>query len=194
MERNGNGIERLTDCECGQPEEGRKTFLCARHNVRKTAHYQKLCSTDSGYFKAWEEGHGPGQFGKPPDTPTPAESPCLANKTWKYAVALAKWVKAGRPVRSEAEIQRIFVEVCQPCGSFEPRNTECRVCGCGEKLPGIVKVVAATLEAALGRLNGMQYRLLRKIAMATEECPKGKEKWLTPEPAECHYRKTKENS
>ena len=45
-----------TECECTGPG------WCDRHQVRKTAHWVKLCQTRRDYWEAWEEGRGPGQL------------------------------------------------------------------------------------------------------------------------------------
>lgn len=34
---------------------------CERHQVVKSPHWVKLCQTREDYFRAWEEGRGPGQ-------------------------------------------------------------------------------------------------------------------------------------
>jgi len=77
---------------------------------------------------------------------------------WSAAEAHVKWLAAGCPVRSEAEIQEAF-EICHSCNEFEPHasKTDCGTCGlCG-----------CHLKRAGGILN--------KIRMATEHCPI--EKW-----------------
>ena len=48
----------MTECEC--PAAG----LCQRHKVRKHARWHQLCQSNPAYFQAWENGHGPGQFGE----------------------------------------------------------------------------------------------------------------------------------
>ena len=45
----------MTDCEC--PASG----YCKRHNVHKTNGWHELCRTKESYFRAWENGIGPGQ-------------------------------------------------------------------------------------------------------------------------------------
>lgn len=44
-------------CECTIPTGG----FCERHQVEKPAHFVKLCQTNLVYFRAWEQGRGPGQ-------------------------------------------------------------------------------------------------------------------------------------
>jgi hypothetical protein len=76
-------------------------------------------------------------------------------KVVRYTRALSKWIKAGRPVRGESEIIRIFTENCVKCESFEERSSSCGHCGC--------------------RVNQSTIAPLNKIAMKTEQCPE--EKW-----------------
>jgi len=77
----------------------------------------------------------------------------LFSRAYRYTRALSRWIKAGRPVRSEEEIKRIFEICCEPCEGYAEGT--CRHCGC--------------------RVNLMAAATLNKIAMATEECPL--EKW-----------------
>jgi len=80
-----------------------------------------------------------------------SDRPTFFNRTYRYARALARWIKAGRPIREEAEIKRIFETCCKPCEAYDAKSSSCRCCGC--------------------RVNLMQAPPLNKIAMATEECP-----------------------
>lgn len=47
----------MNDCQCDIQEGG----FCQRHQVQKAKHWVKLCRTNERYWKAWEEGRGPGQ-------------------------------------------------------------------------------------------------------------------------------------
>ncbi|MHC4686763.1 MAG: hypothetical protein ACYTEW_20995 [Planctomycetota bacterium] len=69
-----------------------------------------------------------------------------------YAQALARWTAAGFPVRSQAEVGRIYEEFCTPCTYLV--GGRCRKCGCG--------------------VNQSRVAVLNKIKMATEDCPEGK--------------------
>ena len=69
-----------------------------------------------------------------------------------YAEALARWITAGRPVRSDAEVVDIHRFLCRPCPFYH--RDKCRECGCRVRLDGPA--------------------VLNKIKMATEHCPKGK--------------------
>lgn len=84
---------------------------------------------------------------------TPAlPEPGLAQQAWTYASAVEKWLLAGSPTRTQAEIDRIFA-ICQSCPMFVAEaRPRCRLCGCS--------------------LNKAPHGLMNKIAMATEGCPK----------------------
>ena len=86
-----------------------------------------------------------------------SEKQSIFDLTYRYTRALYRWIKAGRPVRSEEEIERIFETFCVPCEAYEVESSSCQHCGC--------------------RVNRLQAAALNKIAMATEECPL--EKWGT---------------
>lgn len=82
------------------------------------------------------------------------EKQSIFNLAYRYTRALSRWIKAGRPVRNEEEIKRIFETHCAPCEACDKQTSTCRHCGC--------------------RVNLMKAAPLNKIAMATEECPLGK--------------------
>lgn len=73
---------------------------------------------------------------------------------YRYARSLSRWIKAGRPVRSEDEILGIFTTYCQECEFMDHDYSRCKVCGC--------------------HVGTIPSPLLNKIAMATENCPEGK--------------------
>jgi hypothetical protein len=77
----------------------------------------------------------------------------ILNLAFRYTRALSRWIRAGRPVRSEEEIKQIFEIFCLPCEAYEEPTSSCLYCGC--------------------RVNRTQAAMMNKIAMATEECPLG---------------------
>ena len=84
------------------------------------------------------------------------KSPCsVGGKVLRYGKAVARWVKAGRPVRTPDEVARIYDDLCRPCDDFDVEKETCKVCGCP------VRKSAKALR--------------NKIGMATEHCPG--EKW-----------------
>lgn len=75
-------------------------------------------------------------------------------KAVHYTRALARWIKAGRPVRNEAEIFHILNTFCLSCESYDPQRSTCLHCGC--------------------RVNTSPSAATNKLAMGTERCPVGK--------------------
>ncbi len=74
-----------------------------------------------------------------------------------YGKAVARWIAAGRPVRTDAEVRVIFHTHCRRCDQFDPERQKCRLCGCR---------VAE---------SGPAYR--NKLKMATERCPRDPPLW-----------------
>lgn len=144
----------MTGCECGE-HAGDRAFFCERHKLKKYAPWLALCQTQQAYFDAWEEGRGPGQLVPlPPDPPLEPEiieagkRIGITTQLRRYAKALKRWAAAGFPVRSDADVDRIYAELCVPCGHF--KDGHCTKCGCKLKS----KIVARS-----------------KITMSTESCP-----------------------
>ena len=81
---------------------------------------------------------------------TPTDLPPLLVRGLNFAAAMFRWVAAGRPVRSQSEIDERLA-ICQSC----PQLVEnvCQKCGC------------ACVE---------ENSVLNKLALATEKCPIGK--------------------
>jgi hypothetical protein len=46
---------------CPLPTTGDGWFWCERHRCKKHPHWVTLCIAGEEYFRAWEEGRGPGQ-------------------------------------------------------------------------------------------------------------------------------------
>jgi hypothetical protein len=80
--------------------------------------------------------------------------PTLKRRIVSYAKAVGRWAGAGRPVRDEGEVRRIFERLCRPRERFDGRRGTCKVCGCRVRKSGSA--------------------LVNKIKMATEHCPEGK--------------------
>ena len=53
-------IKPVTPCECHFAKIGEGGF-CARHHIKKSAHFGKLCATRQDYFNMYEACAGPGQ-------------------------------------------------------------------------------------------------------------------------------------
>lgn len=80
----------------------------------------------------------------------PCPGPTPTQRLWNYATAVRRWILAGRPQRSDREIQALL-EICQSCVHYA--DNVCRKCGC--------------------RLGG-KHALVSKLRMRTERCPIGK--------------------
>ncbi len=82
----------------------------------------------------------------------PPDPPGLVRRAASYAAAVARWTAAGRPERSDKEVERIFHQFCKTCDWFDPDKQICRGCGC--------------------RVAEGGYAVQNKIKMATENCPR----------------------
>ncbi len=82
------------------------------------------------------------------------QTPGAGARVKSYTKAMLRWIKAGRPVRSDIEVARIFDTICRPCEHFDEGRGSCTVCGCKVSRSGSA--------------------LRNKLAMMTENCPKGK--------------------
>lgn len=86
---------------------------------------------------------------RPPTTPGPVK------RILTYTQAVAEWIAAGRPERSDEDVQHIYKELCEPCSWRKRRSDICRGCGC--------------------RVAAYGMAITNKIKMATQHCPR--EKW-----------------
>ena len=80
--------------------------------------------------------------------------PSLAKRILTYTQAVAEWIAAGRPERSDEEVQHIYKEHCEPCSWRKRRSNVCRGCGC--------------------RVAAYGMAVTNKIKMATQHCPRNK--------------------
>ncbi len=86
----------------------------------------------------------------------------LTSQAWNFAKATARWIMAGRPVRSPERIAEIYKTHCQPCENFVPHpkgdadKGSCGLCKCSCKV---------------------QAAVFNKIRMGTEACPMNPPKW-----------------
>ena len=70
-----------------------------------------------------------------------------------WAVALVRWQKAGRPQRTDEEVQYI-VWICEVCDDYKADEKRCRICRCG----------VSTGDMAI----------CNKARLKTEHCPQNK--------------------
>jgi hypothetical protein len=81
--------------------------------------------------------------------------PAVSLQLWSFKEALIKWNKAGRPTRTQEEVEHIHREFCAvPCEWYDEEAKRCRGCGC--------KVTTGSIA------------IFNKVKMATEHCPKDK--------------------
>jgi hypothetical protein len=71
----------------------------------------------------------------------------------RWLKAVRRWLKAGRPIRSDAEVEEIVTRLCPECprGLWRPKRGYCFKCGC--------------------RISRSRNGFLNKARMATEHCP-----------------------
>ncbi len=79
------------------------------------------------------------------------EYPAAVKQLKNYYLAVERWVRAGRPVRSNKEVKAIHTDFCVKCDWHDPKQHRCKGCGCKVRPNGIA--------------------VLNKIKMATENCP-----------------------
>ena len=82
--------------------------------------------------------------------PTPPEPPNWMIRGWNFTQAMSRWVSAGRPMRTQAEIDERLA-ICQSCDQL--RGDQCSKCGC-----------------TCVQTN----QVINKLALSTEKCPLGK--------------------
>lgn len=87
-------------------------------------------------------------------SPDDRQMPSIFRRATTYAEAIIEWTAAGRPERSQDEIDNIYDTYCSRCKRFNPENQRCLDCGC--------------------RVSNKGLAIFNKIRMATEHCPKGK--------------------
>lgn len=132
---------RLRDDPCG---DYRMKRPCACDKCDKgqpwTNHQCRLCwlfHNDERYARLWSEPH----------------QPTILERVDRVSKAVRKWIAAGSPVRTAAELSQCFA-ICAGCDKYQPGALpvadKCGQCGCF---------------------------LSAKARMATEACPLGK--WPT---------------
>lgn len=88
----------------------------------------------------------------PPEVPEPPQPPGIVRRAISYAEAVAQWTAAGRPVRSDKDVEQIFNRFCKCCRWYDRPKKICKGCGC--------------------RVADNGYAIRNKIKMATESCPR----------------------
>lgn len=86
-----------------------------------------------------------------PAIPEVPQTPGTLKRLMTWSEAMAGWVLAGRPERTDAEAKEIWLKYCSKCTWYDPDRKLCKGCGCN---------VSANGQPALN-----------KIKMATQHCP-----------------------
>ena len=122
----------------------------AKCNDASKDHYHRLVKPiDCRRCLGLEQEEAPANDAPPEPPPEP---PGIVRRAISYTEALARWTAAGRPERSDKEVERIFHQCCKTCKWYDPEKQICRGCGC--------------------RVAESGYAVLNKIKMATENCPR----------------------
>lgn len=80
----------------------------------------------------------------------------------RYGRALARWIAAGSPLRSDERVNQILDEHCYGCELFTGQTCGHKRCGC--------QIRSAEQDSQFG----VAAPLVNKLRMATEACPDGK--------------------
>ncbi len=84
----------------------------------------------------------------------------------RYARAVQRWIDAGRPNRTDEEIERIFRDYCEACPYLKESRCTHKNCGCQirnstkDKIPFLSWLIPSAM--------------LNKLRMGTEVCPDGR--------------------
>lgn len=83
----------------------------------------------------------------------PPDYPPMTMQMWTYKEALLRWAKAGRPKRTQEEVEQLHSQFCSKCEWYDKEQSRCKGCGCKVTLGGLA--------------------VFNKLKMKTEKCPKG---------------------
>jgi len=84
--------------------------------------------------------------------PSAPEYPALLMQLMSWKEAVKKWREAGKPVRSDEEVNAILEQHCKACSWYDKDKRRCKGCGCKVTDGGIA--------------------VFNKVRMATEHCPR----------------------
>lgn len=90
-------------------------------------------------------------------SPSNNKMPGTIAKGVRYSKAMLRWIKAGKPTRTEEQINELLV-ICKSCDFFNSEANACSKCGCN--------------------INSQVSGLKNKLAMATERCPDNPPRWV----------------
>lgn len=97
-----------------------------------------------------------------PQTTTPrttlVKPPILSTRFYSYCSAIARWVRAGMPTRTQEQIEQVH-QICLDCEYLLHKHTDKQKCGkCG-----------CNISLEMSKRN--------KLYLATESCPLDPPKW-----------------
>ena len=96
----------------------------------------------------------------------PLTLPPIGTQAVRYLTAIERWRAAGKPERTDEEVDQILREHCSQCVYFDAGRCKHEQCGCR------VRSSAGERETFLGRY--VSRGLVNKLRMATERCPLNK--------------------
>ncbi|KPK54278.1 MAG: hypothetical protein AMS22_06135 [Thiotrichales bacterium SG8_50] len=85
----------------------------------------------------------------PEDIP---DFPAVKKLAVSYWQAVKNWIKAGRPIRTDTEVNHLHATYCSQCNWYDKKSQRCKGCGCKVRAEGAA--------------------LMNKIRMETEHCPR----------------------
>lgn len=83
-----------------------------------------------------------------------------------YVTATMRWEAAGRPVRTDEQVDAILADHCATCPYFADARCTHPLCGCQ------IRSSAGERQQLLSWL--IPAAMLNKLRMATERCPDGR--------------------
>ena len=77
------------------------------------------------------------------------EYPTNARMARSFTDATARWWKAGRPTRTDEEVDDILENKCKPCKYYDDTKNKprCKICGCALQKSGIVSKLKMKTES-----------------------------------------------
>lgn len=79
--------------------------------------------------------------------------PPLYEQLLSYKGALSEWVKAGKPTRTQQEVEKIIEKFCKKCDWYDRKAHRCKGCGC--------------------KVSKSSIAIINKVKMGNQHCPKG---------------------
>jgi hypothetical protein len=106
-------------CQCNISGTKDGWAWCERHQVKKTAHWVRLCQSRPDYFQAWEEGRGPGQ--PHPKVPEELSEPPKTNPAKRQQYLLGDCISSALSLVGITE-DRVSKWLGRPCGCSRRRE------------------------------------------------------------------------